>query len=386
MNGREHLDRSGDADVGFPVSAQDITPAWMTEKLRAAGAIGDDHTVERLEVSGLGAGSGFMGAVSRVRISYAGDAGPVSSVVVKNATPDPALREIVRGFRNYEREVEFFSALAAHVGDGVPRCFAAAIDRPTNHFVLVLEDLGDRYVDGDQVAGATLDEARACLEVQADLHARYWHARRRPSLASVPRVDGEFFVPTMVTAFSVGWTGVLKRFPELVPAPLLELGDDFRRYVPALTERLAAAPQTLVHSDFRLDNIMFARSPEDRPVMVLDWQGILVSAGVHDVAFLLSQNLADGVRENHERQLVEHYHASLSERGVVGYPLDRLWDDYRVAVLLEWVYAVIIGGSLAIGDDRSRALFAAMVRRSGAAIVDLDALELLPELPSGAWH
>ncbi len=72
-----------------------------------------------------------------------------------------------------------------------------------------------------------------------------------------------------------------------------------------------------------------------------------------------------------------HYHRRLLEHGVVGYDLEELWQDYRVAVLLEWVYPVVIGGSLPMMTARSRALFAAMVERAGRAIVDLDALSLL---------
>jgi len=365
------------ADVGFPIAASDVSPAWLTEVLRGAGAVGPDAVVTQVSASPLGAGAGFMGDVSRLRLDWAGGVAPIESLVLKSAAPDPAVRELVRGYRNYEREVAFFSSMAAALGSDVPRSFVAAIDEPSNHFVLVLEDLGATYVDGDQVAGATYEQALACLDVQASLHARHWDASARTELAVVPRVDGDFFVPTMTGAFGIGWAGVMERFPELVPAPLLEVGASFADHVAALAHRLARAPQTLVHSDFRLDNVMFAREGVSPPVKVLDWQGILVSAGVHDVAFLLSQNLADGVRESAERALVAHYHRRLVEHGVTGYDLETLWDDYRVAVLLEWVYPVIIGGSLPMETERSRALFAAMVARSGRAIVDLDALTLL---------
>jgi hypothetical protein len=369
-------------EIAFPTSADEITPAWIEDALRGAGAIAAGDEIVGVSASRLGAGAGFMGDVARLRLEYRAGCGPVESVVVKSATPDPALREVIRGFRNYDREVGFFQTLAPELGAGVPRCYAAEIDVPSNHFVLVLEDLAADFRDGDQVAGATLEEATQCLDVQVDLHARYWDARRRPELAWVPRVDAEFFVPTMMGAFGAGWAGVQMRFPELVPAPLAALGAAFVRHIPAMTVALASCPQTLVHSDFRLDNIMFARTPGDLPVKVLDWQGVLISAGVHDVAFLLSQNLAAGVREAHERELVEHYAAGLVARGITDYPVERVWEDYRLAVLLEWVYAVIIGGSIAITDERSRELFATMVRRSGQAIVDLDALALLPEFPA----
>ncbi len=366
----------------FPIDAGSVTPEWLTDVLRSSGAIGAAHRVGRITVTPLGVGAGFMGTVARLTLAYDGEPGPVTSLVLKSAAADPETRELVRGYRNYEREVGFFREIAPSLGDGIPRCYAADIDVVTNHFVLVLEDLSGGFRDGDQVAGADVEEARHCLDVLVDLHARYWHARSRPELAWVPRVDGEFFVPTMMAAFRVGWPGVLDRFPDLVPEPLRSLGADFARHVPAMAHALALCPQTLVHSDFRLDNVMLAREAGPRPIKVLDWQGILVSAGVHDVAFLLSQNLDASVRGEHERYLVAYYHHGLVERGVRNYPLEAVWADYRLAVLLEWVYAVIIGGSLPITTERSRELFAAMVSRSGRAIVELDAMALLPALPA----
>jgi len=369
------------ASVGFPIAASDITPEWLTRVLSDDGALGPGAVVTRVAPQSIGAGAGFMGDVTRLEIEYAGGPGP-ATLIVKSAAASPEVRELVRGYRNYQREVAFFSTLAPALGDSVPHAYVAAIDGASNHFVLALEDLSVDYRDGDQVAGATLQEAYDCLDVQVALHARFWSARSRPELGWIPRVDGEFFVPTMTSAFDNGWTGALSRFPELIPGPLLDLGADFSQHLAALSHRLAQAPQTVVHSDFRLDNVMFGRPGVQPPVKVLDWQGLLVSAGVHDVAFLVSQNLADGVRETSERELLEHYHRGLVGQGVNGYEFAQLWDDYRAAVLLEWAYAVIIGGSLPMVTNRSRLLFAAMVRRSGQAIVDLDALTLLPSLPT----
>jgi len=149
--------------LGFPVSAEDVTPAWLTDVLRSSGAIGVGHEVATVAVSRLGAGAGFMGSVARLTLTYSGEPGGVSSVVVKSAAPEPEMRELVRGYRNYEREVGFFRHVAGEFGDGVPRCYAAQIDGPSNHFVLVLEDLSAGFRDGDHqlpVRGLALDDER----------------------------------------------------------------------------------------------------------------------------------------------------------------------------------------------------------------------------------
>ena len=158
-----------------------------------------------------------------------------------------------------------------------------------------------------------------------------------------------------------------------------------RRRRPALPRRAArAAPphgrgtQTLIHGDFRLDNILFGVAPEHHPIALVDWQGIIVSKGVHDLAYLLSQNLKTDLRREHERALVADYHARLEQHGVTGYSADECWDDYRLAALWLFEYAIIIGGGLDPANDRGTAFMTGLVERSSQTIVDLDLLDLLP--------
>ena len=48
-----------------------------------------------------------------------------------------------------------------------------------------------------------------------------------------------------------------------------------------------------------------------------------------DVAFFCGTNLEVEVRRKLDRQLVEHYHRKLLERGVTGYSFEQAWHDYR---------------------------------------------------------
>jgi aminoglycoside phosphotransferase (APT) family kinase protein len=52
--------------------------------------------------------------------------------------------------------------------------------------------------------------------------------------------------------------------------------------------QLRSGPPTLVHNDFRLDNIIFR--PDGTPV-ILDWQVPAIGRGTHDLAFLLAGSM-----------------------------------------------------------------------------------------------
>jgi hypothetical protein len=114
-------------------------------------------------------------------------------------------------------------------------------------------------------------------------------------------------------------------------------------------------------------------------VVTLDWQGVLRSKGIEDVAFLLSQSMPVELRPTCERQLVERYRQGLAEAGIDHYSSEGAWHDYRKCVLYLWMYAVIISGALDAGNPRSRAVMRAIISRSAAAVADLDCLSLLSE-------
>ncbi|MEC9051623.1 MAG: hypothetical protein VX747_04125, partial [Actinomycetota bacterium] len=75
-------------------------------------------------------------------------------------------------------------------------------------------------------------------------------------------------------------------------------------------------------------------------------------------------------------EVVAAYHSRLVELGVEGYDLAACWDDYRFAQLQAPLVAVF-GCAYGTRTERGDRMFAAMVRRSAAAIRDLGSLELV---------
>jgi len=128
-----------------------------------------------------------------------------------------------------------------------------------------------------------------------------------------------------------------------------------------------------------MDNLYFGTNPDQVPVALGDWQGILRGNGAHDLAYFLSQSMPVQARRAHERDLVARWHAGLVAGGVADYSLERAWEDYRRAVLYLWTYVTVIAGALDPANERGRRWMTEMIRRSSAAIEDLGLIALLAE-------
>lgn len=83
------------------------------------------------------------------------------------------------------------------------------------------------------------------------------------------------------------------------------------------------------------------------------------------------------MRRGHERALVEEYVAELVRLGVSGYDLETAWSDYRLAVLYNWCYVIVVSGTLDTDNPHARAWMSQMIMRNAQAIVDLDCFEFL---------
>jgi Ecdysteroid kinase-like family len=128
-----------------------------------------------------------------------------------------------------------------------------------------------------------------------------------------------------------------------------------------------------------MDNLFFGTGPDQAPIALSDWQGLLRGKAAHDIAYFLSQSTPTELRRKHERELVGLWHAGLVAGGVKDYSAGQAWEDYRRSVLSLWSYVTVISGVLEEGNDRGRQWMTEMVRRSAATILDLDLLDLLPE-------
>jgi hypothetical protein len=139
----------------------DLTTAWLSDALATPVT---DFTFERI-------GTGQMSECYRVELTRAsGNDGP-SSVVLKVAATDPASRQTGLALGLYEREVRFYTDIAPNLGGGpVATCYSAGFDPETGTFHLLLGDAAPAVV-GDELRGATTEQAMLALAELARLHA-----------------------------------------------------------------------------------------------------------------------------------------------------------------------------------------------------------------------
>ncbi|MBF4162242.1 phosphotransferase family protein [Nocardioides acrostichi] len=337
----------------------DITPAW------ASGLLGEDVT----EVDVARVGTGQIGTAMRLRVHTPGG---WRSLLLKLPAADPGSRQMLAGA--YRTELLFYDRIARTVAVRVPRAHAARFDDQTGHFVLLLEDLAP-LEQGDQIAGCTPERVLDAAVNLAGLHGPRWSD---PSLLRLPGITRNDAEGAATLAELYGPTVDL--FVDALASRLA--ADDvatLRATVPHIEAwSLARQEQRfgLVHGDYRLDNLMFTPEGGSGEVAAVDWQTLSIGLPGRDLAYLVTTSLEPEARRAAERDVVAAYHARLVELGVGDHDLDECWSDY-VFGQLQVPLVVTFGCAYGTRTERGDEMFAAMTRRSGAAIRDLGVLASL---------
>jgi hypothetical protein len=313
-------------------------------------------------------GTGQMGSCYRLAIDYERGKGP-ARLVVKLPASDPVSRAY--GKWGYRCEVGFYHDVASRVSVRIPGCYFAAVTDEGDSFTLVLEDLAPAE-QGDQIDGCTVVQARNAAVNVAGLHAPTWSD---PSVAGL-----EWLIP--MSPERADFTGAilkdatatfLERY-EVAAATADVLAQFAERYVEWGTGR--PEPFSLVHSDYRLDNLMFSPPDAADRVTAIDWQLVTIGLPLRDVAFMVGTGLHIQDRRAAERGIVSAYHEALVDLGIDDYDAQRCWDDYRFA-LFQGPLITVLGSLSAQPTERGDRMFTVMAERSAAAITDLDAFALL---------
>ena len=346
----------------IPQEGSEFTADWFTDLFQ------EQYGAAVLDVSRevIGTGVGFVGEIHRCFLSWDAMRGDLpTSVIVKVPSKLPLNRSLGEGLQLYEREVIAYEKLASNMGLPMPNVLYSAMDDdPTpwldsvinflfsrlplggvswltvkflelasknprlRRYVLVLEDIADARPPS-QVEGGSLDDALISLATLAKFHAHHW--MNEESIAVSDRIWALNRLPKVSQAsYARNREEFLGRFGELVGDEKMRVIDDTQDRLEDLLAPLAQDPWTLLHGDYRLDNIMFRPNGE---IVVIDYQLLSKGRPGWDVAYFITTALSADYKSEEETML-KHYHETLLRAGITNYSFEELVDDVELTKLL----------------------------------------------------
>lgn len=354
---------TGDPNVAVPRGAEDLDAAWLTTAL---AHISGGATVTHVQKQSIG--NGMVADSVRLALTWDQPTDAPSSLVAKVPSAAETSRISAAATRTYLLEAAFYNELADTLSVHRPHCYLSRFEEATCNYVVLLEDLAPAEA-GDQIRGCTLAEAETVMIELASLHAPRWEDPTLDDLAWLDRPNPDA-ITGVVMLGGMFFPGFMERYADRLEPGVGELATHFMSH---LGDYLSVRPRpwTVVHGDFRLDNLLFG-GPR---VAVLDWQTVKYGPALSDVAYFIGSALLPEERRNHETTLVRDYHARLAATGVE-MSWDNCWAGYR-RYGYDGLLMAILASMLVARTDRGDDMFMAMANRHGQQLIDLDSESVL---------
>jgi ecdysteroid kinase len=343
--------------------------------LRSSGAVRAARVVD-VAREPIGEGVGFVGDIARLRLAYdVEDPGAPATVIAKLPTMEPRRRMMSSAARLFEREIHFYHDIAPGIDVLTPRLHFGASSTEDGRHVLLLEDLAPAE-PGDQLAGCSVERAEAAVRMVARLHASWWRRDELESLEWMPPLAGVH--PSAEAWWDEMWKRCVERAGARMPAAALRVGERIGANAMWAMRQIDSSPHTIVHGDYRLDNLFFGGDDARGEPAVVDWQLSTRGCGVYDLAYLLSGSLAPADRKRCEMELIRAWHEELLALGVRDYSYVAAVRDYRLSVVVCLTFVTVMLNVVESADPRALGLVDVVLERSAAAVADLEVEELLP--------
>lgn len=346
----------------FPSHPGDVTPEWLTGVLQA----------EVQGVSWQSIGTGQVGDSARFTLDrHEGSAAP-ETVAGKFPAADETSRSTAAMFGLYSKEVTFYRDIAAQLAVRVPHVHFSGLAEDGGEFILLFEDLGPCR-GGNQIAGCNLADAEHAIRQAAAIHAPSWKNRAildAEWLVAKPEVSAQ--IRALYPQAQTIWR---ERYTDTLEPEFMQLCEAVAEHTATVFKSEPPAPVSLVHGDFRLDNMLFDINGGAEPIAVLDWQTVTVGNPMTDIGYFLGCGIGNELRSEHEDRLIDLWLSEMTARGV---RLSRgeIWDDYRRGAI-HGITTAVFSAAFVERTERGDANFLSMARGACALALAHDSLGAL---------
>lgn len=353
----------------FPAHPDGVSADWLTDQLEGTPCLAQGP-VEAVSWEPIGTGQ--VGDSVRFHLTHAG--GETSTLAAKFPAEDAASRATAAMLGLYAKEVRFYAEIAPQLAMRAPEVLAAEVSADGSEFILLFEDLGPAR-GGNQIAGCSIEDARAAIRQAAAIHAPSWH---NDAILSADWLQRSEAVDAQVRALYPQAQAVFaERYADTLEPEYMALCEEVAAHPQLFHQADRKAPQCVVHGDFRLDNFLFDIRGGAEPIAVLDWQTVSIGNAMTDIGYLLGCGIGDALRRAHEDELLALYLAEMATRGVE-LAREDIWTDYRLGAL-HGVTTAVFSAAFVERTERGDANFLSMARGACALALHHDSLAALKE-------
>jgi len=341
----------------------------LAQALRDSGAAAPDAQLITMSPQPIGIGA--MADTFRIELSWSADGAGPRSLVAKKPSSDPAAAATAASLGAYEREARFYTELAPCTAVRAPRLLGVVQADDGVPSTVLLEDLSKDYQPGDQFAELDLHVLRQARRQLLLLQAPFWEDQQTASLAWLHRRLG-VPIPHIVERMQRSWSAARDTIGASLAAEERACVDRFVAGAGGWALGLGG-PTSLVHHDYRVDNMLFGRGE----LVVLDWQTIGWGSVMFDVAYLHGTSLAPERRRAVERAEIARHVEDLAAEGVA-WGVDAAWKAYRHAAFAVLLMLVPPIASVKV-NPRMEAMYCRLLAFGARMALDLGAFEFLPD-------
>jgi hypothetical protein len=336
------LDRLFKFPLPFPRDVEQLKGRqdWCISKLKDGGAIPPGAVVNSYKVTVLNPSLIFRSNAGIVEIHYSINGqthafkcfakfAPVMGTIWNKAIFNLQL--------NHIKEANFNNLFVKPDSDlPAPKVYYSEVSANTGHLCLITEFMthSKEYVE---TVYETLPDEHLYMAVEgmAALHARYWNEQSARMSKLLPIDDSTVHFMDSVVAFS--WSNAA-------------------RTILSRSWKYMNRPQTVLHGDARIGNMMFPDATGKGRFVFIDWQAVRKGMAVYDLAYFLVLSLQSEHLQRVEEESLRVYHRHLMQRGVTGYSPEQLTEDYHHACLCVLVLLALplLSGEVSVEDDAAR--------------------------------
>ena len=208
----------------------------------------------------------------------------------------------------------------------IPLCYDVFVSDEKNEFVIVLEDISNRYAVPDSTVLTDKNIWFSCAESLAKFHSAFWnHNVISHDKAEHDAVSDRECLQSFLHDFRDEFDSVTKTTLERAMEINISLIKETSR------RKREKNNVTICNGDSHIYNFML--SPErNKNSLMVDFQFWGGGISTDDLAHLTRVSFSDELKEDIQIPLVEHYHKTLLAHGVTGYTWENCLSDYRTSV------------------------------------------------------